>query len=182
MLSSSSSELHLKATVSKLINRTSGWWNFQLIDRCFHPQDAARIKALPLYSTPQSDVLIWPLEKFGKYSVKTSFRLLCEDRDSAENLLQANTDERGFWKKLWKIQVLGKIKHFLWRAYMNSLATKENLMKHKILLDTTCSRYSGAHEDTLHSLRSCSGFKKVWVKDFGWFFRSGWSFLPLRSW
>ena len=52
VLSSSLGELHLKATVSKLINRTSGWWNVQLIDRCFHPQDAARIKALLLYSTP----------------------------------------------------------------------------------------------------------------------------------
>ena len=37
VLSSSSTELHLKATISTLINRTSGWWNVQLIDRCFHP-------------------------------------------------------------------------------------------------------------------------------------------------
>nr|POE53651.1 hypothetical protein CFP56_36815 [Quercus suber] len=30
----------------------------------------------------------------------------------------------------------------------------------------------GAHEDTLHSLWSCSGLKEVWEKDFGWIFRS----------
>nr|POE50006.1 hypothetical protein CFP56_33348 [Quercus suber] len=85
----------------------------------------AQIKALPLYSTPQLDELIWPFEKSGKYSVKSSFRLLCERQDSIENLLQASIDERG------------------------------------------------AHEDTLHSLWSCNGLKKVWEKDFGWIFRFG---------
>ncbi|KAK9984155.1 hypothetical protein SO802_033680 [Lithocarpus litseifolius] len=108
ILSSSSGELHPEATVSELINQTSGWWNVQLIDRCFHPPDAARIKALPLCLTPQSDVLIWPLEKSGKYLVKTGYRLLCEVQDIADSSLQASTEERGFWKKLWKIQGVGK--------------------------------------------------------------------------
>ena len=164
-------ELHSEATVSKLINRTLGWWNVQLIDHCFHPPNATRIKALPLCSTPQLDVLIWPLEKSGKYSIKSRFRLLCEGQDSAETLLQASNEERGFWKKLWKIQVPEKIKHFLWWACTNSLTTKENLVKRKILPDAICSRYSGAHEDTLHSLWSCDGLKEVWMKDFGWIFR-----------
>ncbi|XP_075665130.1 uncharacterized protein LOC142634749 [Castanea sativa] len=106
VLSSSSGELHPEATVSKLINRTSGWWNVQLIDRCFHPPDAARIKALPLCSFSQSDVVIWSLEKSGKYSVKSGFCLLCESWDSVENLPQASTDDRVFWKKLWRIQEL----------------------------------------------------------------------------
>lgn len=57
---SSSSEFHPEATVSELINQPSSRWNIQLIDRCFHPPNAARIKALPLCSTPQLDVLIWP--------------------------------------------------------------------------------------------------------------------------
>ena len=56
---------------------------------------------------------------------------------------------------------------------MNSLATKDNLVKRKILLDAACSCCSSAHEDTLHSLWSCSGLKEVWVNDFGWFFGSG---------
>ncbi|KAK9997041.1 hypothetical protein SO802_021727 [Lithocarpus litseifolius] len=93
VLSSPSAELHPEATVSMLINRTSGWWNVQLIDRCFHPPDATRIKALPLCSTPQSDMLFWPLEKSGKYSVKSGFRLLCDSRDSSEGMPPANTEE-----------------------------------------------------------------------------------------
>ena len=125
-MSSPSTELYLEATVSMLINQTSGRWNVQLIDHCFHPPNATQIKALPLCLTPQSDMLFWPLEKIGKYSVKIGFRLLCDIQDFADSLLKASTEERSFWKKLWKIQVPGKIKHFLWRACTNSLATKEN--------------------------------------------------------
>ncbi|KAL0006716.1 hypothetical protein SO802_008218 [Lithocarpus litseifolius] len=103
----------------------------------------------------------------GKYSVKTGYRLLCDAQDSAENMPQVSTEERGFWKKLWRIQVLGKIKHFLWKACTNSLATKENLVKQKILTDAVCNRCSCALEDTLHLLWSCSGLKEIWEKEFG---------------
>nr|POE67030.1 putative ribonuclease h protein [Quercus suber] len=181
VLSPSSGELHPEATVSELINRTSGWWNIQLIDRCFHPPDAAQIKSLPLCSTPQSDVLIWPLEKSGKYSVKTGYSLLCVVQDPAESSLQVSMDEWGFWKKLWKISAPGKIKHFLWRACTNSLATKENLVKRKILTDATCSRCLVASEGSLHSLWSCSSLKEVWEKDFGWIPSSGAAFTSFEE-
>ena len=106
-------------------------------------------------------MLIWPLEKSGKYLVKTGYNLLCNVQDSIESSLQVSTDERGLWKKLWKIQVAEKIKHFHWRAYTNSLTTKENLVKCKILTDATCSRCLDAFEGTFHSLWSCSSLKEV---------------------
>ena len=112
-----------------------------MIDCCFHPPNASQIKALPLCSTPQHDVLIWPLEKAGKYSVKSGFRLLCDGQDPAAVLNLADSEDKVFWKNLWKIQVPEKIKHFLWRACTNSLALKDNLLKRKILLDAACNRY-----------------------------------------
>ena len=107
--------------------------------------------------------------------------MLCESQDFAENSPQASTDERSFWKKLWKIQVPDKIKHFLWKACTNSLATKENLVKCKILTVTACFRCSSASEDTLHSLWSCTGLNEVWEKDFGWIFRIGLVFTSFRN-
>ena len=68
-MSSSSGELHPEAIVSMLINWISRWWNVQLIDHCFHPPDAAQIKALPLCLTPQSNVLI-PLKIYFKQASK----------------------------------------------------------------------------------------------------------------
>ncbi|KAK7826168.1 hypothetical protein CFP56_032411 [Quercus suber] len=102
-------------------------------------------------------------------------------KDPVESSLQVSMDERGFWKKLWKIPAPGKIKHFLWRACTNSLATKENLVKRKILTDATCSRCLVASEGSLHSLWSCSSLKEVWEKDFGWIFSSGATFTSFKE-
>uniref|UniRef100_A0A7N2MJM2 Uncharacterized protein n=1 Tax=Quercus lobata TaxID=97700 RepID=A0A7N2MJM2_QUELO len=60
-----------------LINPVSGWWNIHFIDRHFYPPDAKLIKSLPLCSTPQPDILIWPKEKSGNYSVNFRYKLLC---------------------------------------------------------------------------------------------------------
>ena len=72
------SDLASEAIVAMLINPISGWWNVQLIDRHFYPPGAKLIKSLPLCSTPQPDILFWPKEKSGNYSMKSGYKLLCE--------------------------------------------------------------------------------------------------------
>ena len=121
------------ATVSSLINQASGWWNIHLIDHCFYPPEAALIKALPLCSIPQEDLLIWPLEKSGNYSVKSGYRLLREWQDLDGFQGQVSDVQKRFWKSIWRIKVPGKIKHFIWKACSNSLPTKENLLRRKVL-------------------------------------------------
>nr|POF23768.1 putative ribonuclease h protein [Quercus suber] len=117
------------------------------------------------------EVVVTKLDACQKSLSQWSKHSFCHD--FVENLPQVNTEERSFWKKLWKIQVSGKIKQFLWKACTNSLATKENLVKRKILTEAVCTRCSSASEDVLHSLWSCNGLKEVWEKDFGGVFRTG---------
>jgi hypothetical protein len=45
---------------------------------------------------------------------------------------------KGVWKKLWKLACSGKIKHFSWRLYHNSLAVRTSLIRHGMVLDTRC--------------------------------------------
>ena len=59
-ITTSQVDLSLEATVAMLINPVSGWWNIQLIDRHFYSPDAKLIKSLPLCSTPQPDIMLWP--------------------------------------------------------------------------------------------------------------------------
>nr|POE64187.1 putative ribonuclease h protein [Quercus suber] len=167
------SDLGAEATVALLINRTSGWWNAHLIDRRFYLRDARLIKSLPLCSTPQPDILTWPKEKSGNYSVKSGYKLLCEWQNEELNWSQVSNVEKSFWTSIWKIKVPGKIKHFIWKACSNSLPTKENLMKLKILQEAVCQRCSDGGEDVLHSLWSCDKLQAVGEKDFGWAVRSG---------
>ena len=158
--------------MDSLIDPVSGWWNINLIDWCFHPPDASLIKSLPLSFIPQPDTLVWNLEKSGSYSIKSDYKSLCEMHNRDMNHPQVSKSQKGFWRCIWKLEVPGKIKQFLWRAYTNSLTTMENLRKHKILEETECSCCAGTVESVAHALWSCNCIKTVWDTNFGWVDRS----------
>ena len=86
------------------------------IDSTFLPFEAEQIKSIPLGIVKQSDLLYWPWSRDESYSVSTGYQRLCaeEQKDSAS---PSNLDKtHGFWKKLWKAGVPGKLKHFEWKA------------------------------------------------------------------
>ena len=68
------------ATADGLIDPNLGWWNLGLIDQCFYPLDAKCIIAQPLCTTPQADTFVWIAERNGSYSVKSGYKILCEDQ------------------------------------------------------------------------------------------------------
>lgn len=45
-----------------------------------------------------------------------------------------------FGKKLWKLNIPPRVKHFLWRAYRGTLATGLNVQKRVKKLATECFR------------------------------------------
>ena len=169
----SSPVLHLapESSVDSLINGASGWWNTNLIDLCFYPPEAKLIKSLPLSSIPQPDTMVWRLEKSGCYSVKSGYKFLCELLSHDPIRSQTLDSGKSFWKSIWKMKVPGKIKHFLWKACTNSLPSKENLLKRKIIQEADCPRCTGSSESVVHALWSCSCIKVVWNSDFNWVIR-----------
>jgi len=108
----------------------------------------------------------------GCYYVKLGYKLLYELHNLDLNRPQVSNSQKGFWKNIWKLKVPGKVRHFLWKACTNSLPTKENLLKRKILHESGCSRCSGDSESVVHTLWSCSCIKEVWDPDFEWVDRS----------
>ena len=131
------------------------------------------IKSFPLCSIPQSDMLIWPKEKIGTYSIKSDYKLLCEWKNEELNQPWISDTKRNFWSSIWKIKVPGKIKHFIWKACSNSLLTKESLLKRKIVQDSVSQHCSNGSEDVVHSLWICDGLREVWNGEFGWVCGSG---------
>lgn len=89
-----------EATVDTLINPQTGWWNVQLIDLCFYPPEARHIKSLPLCSTPQVDIIFWPREKSGIYSVKSRYKLLCEPPSTDLVCPVESEPQKLFWKSV----------------------------------------------------------------------------------
>ncbi|XP_030970761.1 uncharacterized protein LOC115991163 [Quercus lobata] len=88
------------------------------------------------------------------------------------NQPQVSDLQKGSWKIIWKLKVPEKVKHFLWKACTNSLPTKDNLLKRKILKESGCARCSGDSESVVHALWSCSCIQVVWETEFGWVDRS----------
>ena len=75
----------------------------------------------------EEDILIWPSTFDGEYSVRSAYRMLVD----AENLSMPSSSSPAnaglVWKKIWKVRVPNKIRHFIWCAAKDSLATKRNL-------------------------------------------------------
>ena len=111
-------------------------------------------------------MLYWACERNGAYSVKSGYRALCEEERSSEASSSNSGLVAGFWSKVWKLGVPGKVKHFLRRACTDSLPTKINLMKRKILSGPVCHLCGQANEDTFHALWGCEAVKQVWDRDF----------------
>ena len=68
-----------------------------------------------------------------------------------------------FWRKLWKISVPHKIRHFAWKAAWNILPTKANLIHHHVLLDDTCEEYGLKFESLVHFFWECPKAKELWA-------------------
>ena len=121
--------LDIETWVANLFDDSLGGWNTRIIDEQFLPFEARSIKSIPLCISSQQDYLHWLIERNRSYSMKSGYKLLCEDSSRGEALSSNSTTNMVFWFGIWKLKMLGKVKNFLWRACTNSLPTKVNLMK-----------------------------------------------------
>nr|POE85851.1 hypothetical protein CFP56_18200 [Quercus suber] len=100
--------------------------------------------------------------------MKSGYRALCDEARRKEASSSNAGLVAGFWTKIWKLGVPGKVKHFLWRACTNSLPTKLNLVKRKIMNKAVYHLCGQTDKDTLHALWGCETVKQVWDRDFNW--------------
>ena len=66
--------------VADLIDPVNKEWKGNIIDNLFYDFEAAIIKNMPLCRSIQDDVLIWPFNSNGVYSVKSGYRYLHEQQ------------------------------------------------------------------------------------------------------
>ena len=72
------------------------------------------------------------------------------------------------WKGIWSLNVPSKVKNLIWQASKNSLPTKRNLVKRKVLNEDYCDHYKMQHEDTLHALYLDLKLKEIWLSVQAW--------------
>nr|GEV85020.1 reverse transcriptase [Tanacetum cinerariifolium] len=76
-----------------------------------------------------SDKIIWHYESKGNYTVRSGYRQALIQVEVCPTTLASTsgTRDKSFWKQIWNLKTLPKIKFFWWKACSNALATYENL-------------------------------------------------------
>lgn len=62
-----------------LINLVTRSWRYDIIDHVFGVAEADVIKSIPISSSSQPDVLVWPFTLSGQYSIKSGYKFLQEN-------------------------------------------------------------------------------------------------------
>jgi hypothetical protein len=112
-------------------------------------------------SIPQ---LRWSETQSGKFTVRSAYQLL-EKTMREENRGENSSSQtfRWLWRKTWKLGIPGKIKHFIWRAYHDSLPTSHNLFRRKITPNPFCKICDQEEESTYHALWKCALARNTWA-------------------
>ena len=91
--------------VSDLIDPMNRTWKEDMLDRIFYDFEATTIKNIPLCHSFQEDVLLWPFNLDGEYSVKSGYRFLQE----ANTLQQPGPSNA-------EAMNLSRVKYGVWRC------------------------------------------------------------------
>ena len=131
----------------------------------FHPKDAEAILRIPLSRRLSIDKLFWLHNREGKYKVKSGYHLAKQLEREAESQRECSkgVDVNPVWCKLWKLKLPNKIKIFMWRACHNILPTSENLVRRRVIDDSTCELCQREMESVLHVLWECNVAMHVWT-------------------
>jgi hypothetical protein len=148
--------------VRHLIDEDLRWWKIPLLQQLFSPEEIELIQKLPISHTNQDDKLIWKGTASGVFSVKSAYYLQKELAavHMAEGFDRGQNSE--VWRTIWKLPIPNVKKNFFWRACHESLPTRDNLCRRKVINDPKCPICETKVESTFHILWQCQSVKDVW--------------------
>lgn len=106
-------------------------WNLNPVASAIESSESAKISNIPLSEHSRDDKLYWKGSKSGTYSVRKAYRLRkgkVRFQPSSKASSSQVLDER-VWTKLWKIKVIPRIRHFIWRIMNKAVASNEALYR-----------------------------------------------------
>ncbi|XP_070667705.1 uncharacterized protein [Malus domestica] len=66
------------------------------------------------------------------------------------------------WSRIWRLQVLNKIKFFIWRCCSNALAVRSNLQRRHMRVDNVCGVCNALDETENHLFFRCKFSHLFW--------------------
>lgn len=158
-------DLNADALVSELIDAASKDWNRDLVGIVFLHHEAEVICQLPLRKRLPTDSWMWHYNSKGLFFVRSAYHLSVEKRmrdlHSTRGETSTSRNEDLLMKVIWKQGIPSKIKHFMWKACLDILPTKSNLLKRKVPVLPQCEVCGTGEESVLHALKECPWAEQV---------------------
>ncbi|KAF5477145.1 hypothetical protein F2P56_003817 [Juglans regia] len=154
--------LHAEARVAELITEETKQWNRGLVVSVLGNEVAEVVFKIPISFTGASDRLIWLGTKDGQFTVKSAYHKQKELQDLNKGQTSYRAKNLKDWTGFWKLQIPNVTKVFIWKACLESLPTRLNLYKKKIVDSPLCPICSREEESVTHILWSCSSAMDVW--------------------
>lgn len=139
-------------TVKGLMNDNHSNWDVDILQDLCNDRDKKLIQQIPLPIVPKLDTWFWLLDDKGVFTVKSCYRRLRGKCD---------TQNRLFWRKVWRLQLPDKVINFIWRACNNVLPTATELLKKKVSVLSNCSWCHLYAEDAIHTFFTCYFAREV---------------------
>ncbi|XP_030925754.1 uncharacterized protein LOC115952688 [Quercus lobata] len=156
------------AKVSVLIDNDHRCWMKETIKNIFLSHEAALILSIPLSLNSCENRLFWPHNPDGSYSVRSGYRWLMEEDLKEEASTSDVSKTRSIWKGVWNLRVPNRVKSLLWRAGSDTLPSKSNLLRRKIITDDLYPGCKLMSETTFHAIWSCPALAPVWSSRYAW--------------
>ena len=119
------------------------------------PNDVIKlIQSIPIPVTDIADSFCWGYAGNGVFSTKTA------TWKAHDNIDRAQPKWKYHW--LWKLDVMPKIRVFLWQLCHNALPSRGTLLRRGLQLDPLCPMCSMDIEDSDHIFMHCPMAQKVW--------------------
>ena len=153
-------ELHLFFRLHQPMDAT---WDVDLVKSIFWPVDVNWILQIPL-TLGREDCVAWHYNRNGMFSVKSAYHCQWESKYGPRiHTLQATGASRSqAWKRLWKLDLPGKIKIFGWRALHGFIPCMAVLANRHISNIGGCPVCKNGVEDIKHVIFTCDRAKAVW--------------------
>jgi len=129
-------------------------WDTSKLRNCLSDNIIQRIQSIPLPYTDVADPFCWG------YTGSSDFTTKSATWKAHENI----TRDQPIWqyKWIWKLDVMPKIKIFLWQLCHNALPSRGTLLRRGLQIDPLCSTCFADIEDLDHIFRHCPMAHKVW--------------------
>ena len=153
--------------VSDMIDPNLGTWDRELVNDIFWEEDAKHILSIPI-RPDMEDTIAWHFDPKGTFSVKSAYHVLEENKQRNQEKQRGESSKAPIqvgvldWRKIWAVDLMPKVKHFLWRLTTNSLPWRKNIKRRGMQLDTICPVCRRLDEDGGHYFLNCKFVKRCW--------------------